>query len=291
MVMAIGACLSAILGFSPPGAGADVDLGAENGISYVADQTPAVGSPGESPTVFARCQADRDLVGGGVAMNIGDTTSHLHWIYPTTTEGPEGSYALRFWNNSGSPLVGTATAACARDATTAYRAMFGTLGSAPDALSLTATCRPSEQVGGGGAFMSLEGATEGVISSSYPVDGGDGDAAPDDAWRIKVRSRAGIGGSTTAYAICTDRPRLVYRSKRVELPVSATNQPSVACGSGRAAVSAGIKVGGTASEAILNRLETYDGGDSDLAPDDGGWAHLANLQAARRATVFVVCRA
>ena len=261
-----------------------------NGIAYVQDQTPAVPTGNSSGTVFARCAADRELVGGGIAMNYGGTGAHLYWSYPTTTEGDEGSYALNFWNNSGSSLVGTATAACARGADPFYRAANDDLFSAPDTLTLTATCPEARQVSGGGVFMNLEGVDEGVISSSYPVDDGDGGNVPDDGWKVRVRSRAGIGGPTTSYAICTDRPGLVYRDKAVELAVSDTNQPFVGCGAERPAMSAGIKVGGPANLAILNRLETYDGGDEDIAPDDGGWAHVANTLETRPATVHVVCR-
>ena len=143
---------------------------------------------------------------------------------------------------------------------------------------------------GGGVFMNLEGAGEGVISSSYPVDDGDAGRVPDDGWKARVRSRAGIGGSTTAYAICTDRPGLTYRDKAFELAVSDTNQPSLGCGEGHSAISAGVKVSGPANLAILNRLETYDGGDDDIAPDDGGWAHVANTLETRRATVHAICK-
>ena len=98
----------ALLAFAP-GAAADTSLGTVDGIAYVNDQTPSVPNGSPSPTVFAHCPAERELVGGGAAMNYSGTGAHLYWVYPTTTEGDEGSQALAFWNNSGAPLVGTAT--------------------------------------------------------------------------------------------------------------------------------------------------------------------------------------
>lgn len=288
-VSTVALVVLALLAFAR-GAAADTSLGTVDGIAYVNDQTPSVPSGSPSPTVFAHCPAERELVGGGAAMNYSGTGAHLYWVYPTTTEGDEGSQALAFWNNSGAPLVGTATAACARRADPGFFPGNDDLFSAPDTLTVTAKCPESRQVSGGGVFINLEGADEGVISSSYPVDDGDPDNAPDDGWKVRVRSRAGIGGPTTAYALCTDRPAIAYRSKSLDLAVSGANQPSVSCGNEGAALSAGIQISGTASEAILNRLETYDGGDDDVAPDDGGWAHVANTLEVKPARVFVLCK-
>ena len=44
------------------------------------------------------------------------------------------------------------------------------------------------------------------------------------------------------------------------------------------------------NNTVLNAVETYDGGDDDLAPDDGAWAQVANILEPRPATVFAICK-
>ena len=285
---AVGAASLALALCAAP-AGADTGLGTVNGIAYVQDQTPPTPTGNSSATVFARCPADRELVGGGVAMNYGGTGAVLHEIFPTTTEGSEGSYAQTFWNNSGSSLTGTAVAACARGAEVAYQPKAGEVGSVGARLTLTAKCRGATQVSGGGVFISTP-SQEANIFWSRPVDGRDGDSKPDDGWSARVWTRAGLGGSTTAYAICTDRPKLLYKSKRVQLQVSDNNQPFVRCGEDHPALSAGVRVAGPVDNSILNAIETFDGGDDDLAPDDGGQVRIANVLEPRNAKVFVICK-
>lgn len=222
-------------------------------------------------------------------MNYSGTGAVIHSIYPTTTEGSEGSLAFDFFNNSGSSLTGTAVASCNGAANPIYRAQNGDLGSVGAKLNLTAKCSNSRQVSGGGVFVSTA-QHESNVSRSFPIDDGDADKAPDDGWSVRVWTRQGLGGSTTAYAICTKHPGISYRSKRVLLQADTTPQPFAQCPQSDPALSAGLKLPGPVDHSVVNSLDIYDGGDADIAPDDGAQARLANILDNRSARVYAICK-
>lgn len=274
--------LSAFAAAAP--ASADTTLGTTGGMTYVSDSTAPVpsGTESTSPVVYARCPSATELLGGSVGMDYGGTGAHLHTIYPTTTEDDEGSLGLTFWNNSGDNRVGTVVAACSNQGNPGYYAEFGEIFSAPAVLGLTATCPGSRHVTGGGFFTNLPG-HEVAIDSSYPVS--------DDRWKVRVRTRAGGGGSVAAYAICTKAPAVAYREKRIQLQVADFNQPFVRCGPGQHAISAGVKIFGPANQSVLNALELYDTAfDGDLAPDDGAVVRVAKVNEPQPAVVHAICR-
>jgi hypothetical protein len=97
-------------------------------------------------------------------------------------------------------------------------------------------------------------------------------------------------GFATAYAICTNRPGIVYRKKRVTVPVDKNAQPFVTCRDGSPALSAGFRISKSEDRSILNGLRIYDGGDDDLAPDDGAQAFVANILEEKRARIHAICK-
>jgi hypothetical protein len=223
-------------------------------------------------------------------VNYGGTGSVMHNLFPTTTEGSEGSLAFDFPNNTGAERIGTVVASCTLSAAAdpIYRGEGDDLPTHA-VVDLTAKCPNARQVSGGGTFMSTEAYKTNLVHS-YPVDDGDADKAPDDGWKVRVWSRQSPDGFATAYAVCTNSPGIVYRRKRVNVPVDKNVQPFVACREDRPALSAGFRISGFEDRSILNALEIYDGGDDDLAPDDGAQARVANILTEKTAKVYAICK-
>ncbi|MDQ2675802.1 MAG: hypothetical protein M3Y34_03255, partial [Actinomycetota bacterium] len=63
----------------------------------------------------------------------------------------------------------------------------------------------------GGCVYTTGSDLEDEVSDSYPIDGGDGDAKPDDGWKGAVNGGPG-GAEFRTWAICTDAIKLSYRS-------------------------------------------------------------------------------
>ncbi len=269
---------------------ADVNLGKVDGLTYIADQTAPIPSPGIDSTQ-AQCPGGTRLVGGGARIPGFGAGAHLNSLDPNTHEGSPGGFQAWIYNNSGTSQTATVHAVCEQGGTAKFRKSPSATESAPDAVAVKARCSRTEHVSGGGAFVTGD-SSEAFVNSSFPIDGHDSDGKPDDGWRVRVQNRAGLGKEVTAYAICSQAER-VYR--RFEHPLDPGDEVGFLgdCGPTRHVISGGVRMTGPAGEAVMRTVDHYDSGDTDAAPDDGVDVNLANSGGgtAKTATVFAVCDA
>lgn len=129
--------------------------------------------------------------------------------------------------------------------------------------TVKAECPAGQHVisGGMGTFNGYGGI---LLTGSYPYDGRDKDAAPDDGWKVDVTNRGGL--EVAAYALCS-KQRWTYVHKAFEFPRFDDGKGSVACGKGTHVISGGGRAG------TLIGLLPGDGKDSDKRPDDKFTVH------------------
>jgi hypothetical protein len=109
-------------------------------------------------------------------------------------------------------------------------------------------CPAGLRVTGGGVYT--EGATlEDEVGDSYPRDGRDRDAKPDDGWVGSVNGGA-LGAAMRTYAICSDALRLSYRRVPAQ-PTSFGGSASSPCRAGYAPVGGGMRVKGKSVDSPL----------------------------------------
>ena len=108
----------------------------------------------------------------------------------------------------------------------------------PDSIeSVDALCPDGFSVTGGGAFSN--GIYQGTkIQDSYPIDGNDNDAKPDDGWRATIWNTSASGVNTEAQAICAKlKPK--YGTKTF---TPSLDTGKVKCADGSSASGGGINV-------------------------------------------------
>lgn len=161
------------------------------------------------------CHSDWHVVGGGVIQrgshggsgpdHIQPGDAYLNSSYPVdlldADSKPDDGWRIVVNVLDAGPASNLdVVASCDRGPAPAYRQRSRT---APSGTSVrvTAPCRPRQHVLGGGAFVG-GASSEAQIASSYPVDKGDRDKVPDDAWRVVVANRTGADKSVLVRAIC-----------------------------------------------------------------------------------------
>ena len=103
--------------------------------------------------------------------------------------------------------------------------------------TLKAPCPTGTHVWAGGHYNDA-GFSEALPRHSYPYDGRDRGASPDDGWKVQVSADAGV--TVSVYATCADRrPR--YEGKSVPAPGEFKTGDEVRCDKGFEAVAGGTK--------------------------------------------------
>lgn len=124
---------------------------------------------------------------------------------------------------------------------------------------------PAWHLIGGGARSDADAAAS-WLSVGRPVDGDDGDSAPDDGWF--VRGAGARPGVLTGFAICIRDGFLRYRSLSMPADAEAARTRTVGCANDAYHATAG-------GASIVSRgswlasSSPVDGRDADALPDDG----------------------
>jgi hypothetical protein len=150
---------------------------------------------------------------------------------------------------------------------------------------LKAACPSGKSVIGGGASA---GANQ--LTSSYPFDGRDRRARPDDGWA--AISQAGEKVKLRVLAVCAGG-KTVYEKETFMLPPGSSAPAIPDCPSARHVTGMGAHVTGNPAEIALRIFYHRDGDDPGSTPDDGVLANAENLPGASQAktlTGFALCR-
>lgn len=130
-------------------------------------------------------------------------------------------------------------------------------------------------VGGGQYVLSpLFGAT---LNTSAPLDGVDGDKAPDDGWTSTVRNFS-AGDTVNVFVICSDKvPTYVkHRVRTGASPVAKTTR--AACPDGTKVMGGGVRLPVTYNDSgWLDSSAPFDGNDANNKPDDG-WTAAGGVE-------------
>jgi hypothetical protein len=172
-----------------------------------------------------------------------------------------------------------------------YRVRQTDLKEVPDGSegATTARCRGGESVVGGAAYNQGGYSDESYVSSTGPVDLGDGDQIPDDGWRAEINNDEDASGDTLqirAHAFCDTKHKNVrYRSKTTKLSDGELDGAIVKCGPD------GLLIGG----GVLSHSD-YSHGlyVSDTYKDGSAWeSRVANWPTPdgkqRKTTTTAIC--
>jgi len=118
------------------------------------------------------------------------------------------------------------------------------------------------------------------VNSSFPIDGDDANATPDDGWRGRVNDTAGGPGGFYVHAICVRGYSVRYvKGASAPLPAGGSVGVKVACAPGEHVVGGGAKISGPPDHSRLVSTYPYDGGDANQIPDDGWRVRAYNVSA------------
>ena len=234
---------------------ADVDLGTENGITYVSDQTPIDPNQPAAPT--ADCPPGTELVGAGADPVSNDNRGVLSSLRPEdsfadATSRPDDGVTAFAFNTIGETRFAFVWAFCA-PGKTQYPSKHRILPLGETRTTKVPCPGGTRVLSGGVALDGLNSDTH--LDALLPFDDGDRGKRPDDGWKVKATNVGGADKQFTAWAFCRG-------GVPVDYPPLATNR----------------QIG-----------PSTDGGDNLLCPNQthslvGGGAQILGSPSTRRIT-------
>ena len=162
-----------------------------NGLRYSSEEF--LDGPVSARSSTGTCPAGRIVTGGGGF--VATTSSFLGSMYPAG-----GTWTTAGFDNIGGAGTMTVDYVCGRPRGIKVVKATGPV-PASGTLTLKAKCRGGRHVIGGG-IRYRGSAAFGHTSSSFPIDLGDADAIPDDAWRATLTNFGPANVGAITYAIC-----------------------------------------------------------------------------------------
>jgi hypothetical protein len=237
------------------------------------------------------CPGGNAATGGGVNNHGVFYKTLINSIYPTAA----GGWGAHIGNENIHKQKETVWAVCSSLSRTVVTATFASPPSPQNLKSGSTTsgsamCPGSKHVTGGGVLGSQHDLHQ-KIRSSFPVDGSDGGATPDDGWRGSVNNTTNSvpDATFTVYAICAN-VQPVYRSRRKIADVDLPSSQSASC-EGRHVIGGGLRVSAKFNRQLLHSSYPADGSDADSAPDDS-WVGAVDTVSHRKPhhyRVFAIC--
>ena len=184
-------------------------------------------------------------------------------------------------------LLGMATAPPAGAASLKYVISKEKTLKAGETATQTAKCPDGSSVTGGG--MAIAGGTTATeVRSTFPLDTGDPDVRPDDAWRTVALSRSAGDRQMVTTAICSQTGRFSYVERNV-----LVGAPQVAA-EATCPISETVAGGGVALPTAYNALNIsgiYPFDDNGDAKADDGWEARVNNDTGelQGMSVYAVC--
>lgn len=170
-------------------------------LQYVRRDVPD--SPTGIRSAKVRCGGGRHVLGGGIF--IATSESFVNSTYPydgsDRDRRPDDGWAGRVLDTVGGIGGMEAYAICKAGPMPTYRRATARGVEAGSAGGPRARCPRAEHVSGGGVRISGPG-NRGAVTGTRPIDRGDGDEVPDDAWRGSGLNLSGTPKRVTAFAVC-----------------------------------------------------------------------------------------
>ncbi len=147
---------------------------------------------------------------------------------------------------------------------------------------------PTWHVTNGSAFIATTGSW---VHSSFPRDGNDPGATPDDAWTGSVYDAIGGIGGFSVHAICARGLALRYvRRPPVKVSSGTAVVRTVTCKPREHVVGGGAHVSGPADRSRLLSSVPFDGKDAGGVPDDGWQSRVYGVSGGnKKVTAFAIC--
>lgn len=296
LVFAVALAVSAPVGgragtIADPNAG-DTVLGTVGGVRYASEAATYDAVSGYA-SATAGCGGPRwHLIGGGSSSNgpasqTWQAASRPEDYTDADTLGDDGWLAGGYGPSSAQI---TSVSICIQDGARRYPST--TVASSSTGLrSGSVGCGGSKwHVSTGSAFIATTGSW---VTSSFPMDGADPNATPDDGWKGSVYDTIGGGGGFYVYAVCVAGMSLRYeKAAPVTLAVGQSVVRRVTCKPGEHVVGGGARVSGPENRSRLLASVPYDGTDAGAIPDDGWRSQVYGISgAAKQVTAFAICLA
>jgi hypothetical protein len=277
--------------------------GSVDGVTYLSTDGTTFVTNAAPLVIEIPCPGLKRPMGGGyqIGLNVLDT---LRSAAPADLNGDGKIDGWRVVAETGQngTAVGTDANVICRKGTVRYVTKTGTLPASPGALTLTARCPSNMHVTGGGAVASDGGAALGAyVSSSYPIDGSDGDSRPDDGWRATFYGSTQPG--TKVIAICASTSP-TYIARSTQHPDQDQKIPAGDVGSGywatcpptKHVLGIGAYIAGPPRYVRVHAMypgDAFDGdsnADSDSIPDDDASMSFANRSStAQKTEGWAIC--
>jgi hypothetical protein len=280
-------CGAGALAGTPPGGG--TNLGTVGGLTYMFRETAAITPPGFAVGGPA-CPADQHVVGGG--LEAGSTAAHIFSTYPAghspTDQRPDNGWLATAWRASGSPtpldIIGVCREHLPRYFSSSAPVRAGKAG------ALKVSCPRGSHVSGGGVRLIADTVSDEYVNSSYPYDGPDANADPDDGWRGRTYNASTDRDRMIVHAICIGTKPFYKTVGPLQL-VSGTSYAAV-CPVSRHITGGGVRLSDApaASAHPVTMMPTDLPDDADTIPDDELHA-FAQLTGAGPAaiSIYAVC--
>lgn len=271
------------------------DMGTVDGVTYLQASDAVTNA---APLVIEiPCPGTKRPTGGGYEIGLNELDT-LRSAAPADLNGDGRIDGWRVVAETGQTgtAVGTSANVMCRGGKIRYVSKAGTLPASPGPLTLTARCRSDMHVTGGGAIASNGGDPGGAyVSSSYPIDGPDADARPDDGWRATFYGSTQPG--TRVIAICAFT-RQTYLSRIAQYPEQDHSIGAGVVGSGywvscpatKQVLGMGAFIGGSPGEVRVHSMYPGDGfsgwpnDDPDSVPDDNAGMSFSNRSSSAQPT-------
>jgi hypothetical protein len=276
---------------------ATVNNGSVDGVTYLStDGTDFVTNV--APLVIEiPCPGRKRPTGGGYQIGLNELDT-LRSAAPADLDGDGRIDGWRVVAETGQTgtAVGTDASVICRRGKVKYVSKEGSLPASPGALTLTAFCPSDMHVTGGGAVASTDGDPRAAwVSMSYPVDGPDADAKPDDGWRARLYGSTQPG--TKVVAICAPTSQS-YPTRSKQYPEQDQSIAAGVVGSGyvvscpatKHVLGIGAFIGGSPGEVRVHSTYTQDGfeswpnDDADSVPDDNASMSFSNRSSSSQLT-------
>jgi hypothetical protein len=172
----------------------------KSGLRFVTKKRKNV-QPGQQRSVRARCPDGYRVIGGGIFLPEPSVTATRPFDGRDRDPKPDDGWKASAVNNDPIERTLEARATCRKAGTwkLAYRSVGVGVGGGGTSLAAQ-LCAEGAVVGGGASITGPTGTVR--LHESYPHDGADGDAAPDDGWSAGL-TNLGMGkASGRVHAIC-----------------------------------------------------------------------------------------
>lgn len=262
-----------VLGIAP--ASADENLGQAGKLTYVRDSSTIEGSPSEagSAVVDAKCPKGSHPISGGASIRAG-----VDRTLASTTIGTARKWYADAWQTGTLDSKMSTYAVCSKSKKITNATHFFAAPQGPSTATGFSECDGGKVIGGG--LLVIGNSTEWKLNASFPIDGTDQDADPDDGWKVFAEYlNPAATGSMVVRSVCLKGAQPTYVSKTVDVDAGEAVTVRAKCPKGSVVAGGGAYITGATADGHVVATRPYDSADKGKVPEDGWEAGLQNTGA------------